>query len=383
MSFKKSNVQYIALTTGSTVILGNGSIPIPPAFGSIDTCTEYAIVGTQTLAANFIVTMPSPADNAVVDIYWRARATHGAFTVTILGETIPSDMLLRDFTMKFIALGGSFSVLETNLDLTKGGQLPADRLVNASVGTAQMTDASVTYAKMQNVGGDSMLFRNSASAGVLSELAIAAQSVIGRIAGRIVNITASVNGHVLKMTGGNIGFAQLNFNELAGTLANAQVPDREIALAKMNSTGLLASQVSDTGTTAVTSEEVLFSYTIPAGLIANTGEGVRIKVSGTTAANGHTKTIRIKVGGNTYAINGVTTSPSGKNWFAQAEVYRAGATAAVGEGSLVVDNANEGVTIDSTGITWANTNDVQVTGQNGTATVNDIVVKTVSVTLIR
>jgi hypothetical protein len=383
MSFKKSNVQYIALTTGSTVILGNGSIPIPPAFGSIDTCTEYAIVGTQTLAANFIVTMPSPADNAVVDIYWRARATHGAFTVTILGETIPSDMLLRDFTIKFIALGGSFSVLETNLDLTKGGQFPADRLVNASVGTAQMTDASVTYAKMQNVGGDSMLFRNSASAGVLSELAVAAQSVIGRIAGRIVNITASVNGHVLKMTGGNIGFSQLNFNELAGTLANAQVPDREIALAKMNSTGLLASQVSDTGTTAVTSEEVLFSYTIPAGLIANTGEGVRIKASGTTAANGHTKTIRIKVGGNTYAINGVTTSPSGENWFAQVEVYRAGATAAVGEGSLVVNDANEGVTIDSTGITWANTNDVQVTGQNGTAAVNDIVVKTVSVTLIR
>jgi len=79
----------------------------------------------------------------------------------------------------------------------------------------------------------------------------------------------------------------------------------------------------------------------------------------------------------------VTTAPSGNNWFAQVKVLRGGATAAIGEGSLVVDNAHEGIQLNATGLTWANALDVEVTGQNGTATINDIVVSFVSVQLLR
>ena len=385
MSAKQLNIQTIALTTGGTVSISNGVPANPmlsvPSFDSI--ATEYRITGTQTLASNFIVAMTSPAENTRVRFSWVADATPGAFSVQILGKTIPADYLDKAFSITLSYSGVAWITEEFNLDLIQLGVLPGDRIASASIATSQLTDKAVNYAKFQDVTAYSMLVRDAGTAGVLSSVAVAAQSIIGRVAAGFVAITASVNGTALKMTGGNIGFAQVDFNELAGTIAKPQIPDREVTLAKLDSTGLLAFQTSDTGTTAVTSEEVLFTYTIPAGLIANTGEGVRIKASGTTAANGHTKTIRIKVGGNTYALNGVTTAPSGENWFAQVEVYRAGATAAVGEGSLVVNDANEGVTIDSTGITWANTNDVQVTGQNGTATVNDIVVKTVSVTLIR
>ena len=385
MSAKQLNIQTIALTTGGTVSISNGVPANPmlsvPSFDSI--ATEYRITGTQTLASNFIVAMTSPAENTRVRFSWVADATPGAFSVQILGKTIPADYLDKAFSITLSYSGVAWITEEFNLDLIQLGVLPGDRIASASIATSQLTNKAVNYAKFQDVTAYSMLVRDAGTAGVLSSVAVAAQSIIGRVAAGFVAITASVNGTVLKMTGGNIGFAQVDFNELAGTIAKPQIPDREVTLAKLDSTGLLAFKTSDTGTTAVTSEEVLFTYTIPAGLIANTGEGVRIKASGTTAANGHTKTIRIKVGGNTYALNGVTTAPSGENWFAQVEVYRAGATAAVGEGSLVVNDADEGVTIDSTGITWANINDVQVTGQNGTATVNDIVVKTVSVTLIR
>jgi hypothetical protein len=263
--------------------------------------------------------------------------------------------------MKLIANGGLFSLLELNLDFLKGSQLPADRLVNASVNTAQMTDKAITYAKIQDVAAHSVPVRASGTSGVLANLAMAANSIIARVAGDIVNLAAATNGHVLKMTAGALGFAQLNFSELAGTIANAQIPDREVALAKMNSTGMLASLTSDVGTTAVTSEEVLFSYTIPAGLIANNGEGVCVTVAGTTAANAHTKTIKVKIGGNVYAVNSVTTAPNDKNWFAQVKVLRGGATAAIGEGSLVVDSAYEGVELNATGLTWANALDVEVT----------------------
>lgn len=385
MSVKQRNIQTIALTTGGTVTISQGTLTNPmltvPTFDDI--ATEYMVTGTQSLASNFVIAMATPADGIVIEFYWRARATIGAFGVTILGKLIPADYVLSDFNVKFVSTGGSFEVVAFNLDLTKTAQLPGNRLTNASVGTTQLTDKTVTYAKVQDVTAYSVPVRAFGTDGVLASLAMAANSIIARVAGNIVNLAVTTNGHVLKQTGGALGFSAFNFNELAGTLAKAQIPDKEISLAKMASTGMLSSQTVNTGTTAVTTEEVLFIYTIPAGLIANTGEGVNILVAGTTAANGHTKTIKVKVGGNIYATNSVTTAPNGKNWFAQIRVLRAGAAAAVGQGSLVVDNAHEGVTIDSTGLTWANALNVEVTGQNGTATINDIVVSFVSVTLIR
>lgn len=386
MSLKAKNIVGIPLTTGGTVTISNGVVsePMTDVIEIIEaSATEFTITGTQALAADFIVAMTHPAENTRVRFSWVADATPGAFSVQILGKTIPADYLDKAFSITLSYSGVAWITEEFNLDLIQLGVLPGDRIASASIATAQLTDKAVNYAKIQDMTAYSMLVRDAGTSGVISSVAVAAQSLLGRVAAGFVAITASVNGTVLKMTGGNIGFAQVNFNELAGTIANAQVPNREIALAKLDSTGSLSFQTSDTGTTAVTSEEVLFTYTIPAGLIANTGEGVRVTVSGTTAANNHVKTIKVKVGGNTYAINSVTTAPNNKIWFAQVEVYRAGATAAVGEGSLVMDSAYEGVNINSTGITWANINDVQVTGQNGTGTVNDIVVKTVSVTLIR
>lgn len=386
MSLKTKNIQEIPLTTGSTVVLSNGEVSLPLA--STDalvglSCTEYTIIGTQALIANFVITMSSPADGTVIEFYWRARCTVGAFLVSILGKTIPADYLLTDFTVKFLATGGSFEVMEFNLDLTKSAQIPGSRLTNNSVDTLQLNNEAVTYAKIQNVTAYSVPVRDAGTSGVLSSVAVPVQSVLGRIAAGFVAITAATNGHVLKMTGGNIGFGQLNFSELAGTAATSQIASKAVTLDKLDSVGYLASQYTDTGTTAVTSEETLFTYTLTGGTIDTDGDGIEIVVAGTTAANNHVKTIRVKFAGNTYSTNSVTTAPNGLDWFAQIRILRAGATAAVGKGSLVVSTNNEGIAINKAGVTWANNNDVLVTGQNGTATINDIVVSLVTVSLIR
>jgi len=239
MSLKSQNVTIIPLTAGGTISLDNGSVTLMGVTTDElieKSSVQYLIGGTQALTSNFIVAMTSPADNTVVDIYWRARATPGAFTVTILGQVIPAEYLGTDFTMKFISFGGSFALLEFNLDFTKGGQLPANRLVNASVGTAQVTDKAITYAKIQDVAAHSVPVRASGTSGVLANLAMAANSIIARVAGDIVNLAAATNGHVLKLTGGALGFAQVNFNELAGTVANTQIPNNEIAAAKLAAT---------------------------------------------------------------------------------------------------------------------------------------------------
>lgn len=386
MSTKQLNIQTIALTTGGTVNITSG-VPANPMLSvpSLDSiCTEYRITGTQALAANFIIAMTgTPAQNTRIRFVWLADATPGAFSVQILGKTIPADYLDKTFSIVMTYVGVAWTVEEFNLDLSQTGQLPGDRLVSASVATSQLTDKAVSYAKFQDVGAYSVPVRNAGTSGVLSELAVAAQSVIGRVAAGLMNITASVNGTVLKMTGGNIGFAQLDFNELAGTIANAQIPDREIALAKMDSTGLLHADYTDAATTAVTTEEVLYTYTLPAGIIANDGEGVEITASGIYAGNANDKTVRIKLGGETYATNSVTTSPNGVEWYATVQILRTGAATSRGIPLLLVGTTSEALQkVDGTP-TWANSNAIEVTGQNGTANAGDIVAHSFTVKVLR
>jgi hypothetical protein len=256
-------------------------------------------------------------------------------------------------------------------------------LVADSVGTAQLSNKAVNFAKFQDVAAYSVPLRAGATSGVLAGLAVTVNSVIGRIAGDIVNIAASTNGHVLKLTGGALGFGQLNFNELAGTLANAQVPDNEIALAKVQSTGLLASAFADVSTTAVTTEETAFSYTLPAGTLAADGKGVKITVAGETAANNHTKTINVKIAGSTVLTNSIITAPNAKKWCAEVTILRSTATTSIAAGDIVFDNAHDGVQTSKPAITWANANTITVTLQNGTLSAGDITSSLVTVGLLK
>jgi hypothetical protein len=156
-----------------------------------------------------------------------------------------------------------------------------------------------------------------------------------------------------------------------------------LGASSMPSITKIESAYSNSGTTAVTTEETLFKETLSAGLLSADGMGVRLTVYGTTAANANNKTIRLKIGGNTIVQNSTTAAPNSLQWKASMDVIRSGATSSVCWGSIVFNGVADEVDTSKPGITWANAIDVDVSGQNGTASANDIVVEMVVLELIK
>lgn len=400
MSAKQFNIETIALTTGGTVNISNGVPANPmlsvPSFDSI--CTEYAITGTQSLIANFIVAMTgTPAKNTLLKFYWTAVATPGAFSAIILGSTIPAYLLSKRFTVVSHYNGSAWTNTITP-DLNQSQGIDGDCLVDGTVSTAKIGSLAVTDTRLaSNAVTAAKIAANAVEEAKINALAvtegkIAALAVTEGKIGALAVTEAKIG--ALAVTEGKIGALAVTAAKIgAGAVEEAKIASlavtsgkigaKAVTLDKLDSVGYLASKYTDTGTTAVTSEETLFTYTLTGGTIDTDGDGIEVIVAGTTGANAHTKTIRVKFAGNTYSTNSVTTAPNGLDWFAQVRILRAGATAAVGKGSLVVSTNHEGIAISKAGVTWANNNDVLVTGQNGTANINDIVVSLVTVNLIR
>jgi len=63
-------------------------------------------------------------------------------------------------------------------------------------------------------------------------------------------------------------------------------------------TTLISSQVAVVGNGADTTEDTLFTVTIPAGTFVNVGDAIHIIARGTNAASTDTKSVRVKFGGS-------------------------------------------------------------------------------------
>jgi len=99
-----------------------------------------------------------------------------------------------------------------------------------------------------------------------------------------------------------------NCNESSQTVAclNQQV------ISNINNyVGLQSAQVGPLGTTATTAEQTMASAVIPAGLLSTSGQSVRARCSGVSAANFDNKTITAYWGTYKYAN---TISGSSANW---------------------------------------------------------------------
>lgn len=198
---------------------------------------------------------------------------------------------------------------------------------------------------------------------------------------------AEINDVAASKITGTVSNAQIASGVDAAKLTTGTLPAARIAAGSLDNTVLssitkIYTKYSATGTTAVTTEETLASTTLSAGLLSADGMGIKVEVFGTTASNVNTKTIRVKVDGNTIVSNGTTTAPNGLNWEAEMTILRSGATSSTSKGMIAFDGVADEVDTSKPGITWANAIDVAVTGQNGTASANDIVVELVVVTLI-
>jgi hypothetical protein len=86
--------------------------------------------------------------------------------------------------------------------------------------------------------------------------------------------------------------------------------------------GVGAASVASSATTA---EQILYSYTLPGGLLANAGDSVRVTCWGVDATNSDNKAQKLYFG--SAAITTATAATSNKGWRLQMTVMRQTATA--------------------------------------------------------
>jgi hypothetical protein len=155
-------------------------------------------------------------------------------------------------------------------------------------------------------------------------------------------------------------------------------------------TAYLNSFDTTSATTAVTSEEVLHSYTLPANTIAG-NRGMRVRATWTSAANANTKTFRIKLNGVTIydssAAVPTDTAPNNGRIHTDFIIQRNGNTTGKVQGVATISTTGTSPVAvgvgQLTGLNWRNDQTVEFTGQNGTASANDIVLQAVIIDAIR
>lgn len=368
-SVKITDIKDIAITTGGNLTIYAGDFTFPA--GPTDYFVQYRFTGTQTLTSDLdIVISGTPEKNTRLFISWEASATLSGNVITLFGGTVPSGFEAIDWYAVCTYDGSAWQ----NVIMPSwfaSSFITATQIASGAVTTAKILDEAVTLAKVEDLTSTYIIVGNSSNRPT-------AVAVTGDVTISNVGVTTIGASKVL-----NAMIDSMDASKLTGTVAAARIADDSLSSDKLSDIGLLDSKYSDTGTTAVTSEETLYSYTLPAGTIANDGEGISVTAYGSFAANTNTKTIEFRFAGNAYVGNAVTSAPNGVKFKAEFQVLRSGATSAVGFGDLTVGAVSQGIDNSKGGVTWANANDVVIAGQNGTAAANDIVLSMVIVEQIR
>lgn len=91
--------------------------------------------------------------------------------------------------------------------------------------------------------------------------------------------------------------------------------------------------ISGVGNGADATDDTLFSFSLPAALLASNNQAVRVRASGVFAGNGNNKTVKIFFGATAVATTGVVTN-NGTHWHAEAIVYRTAAATQLGDGLI-------------------------------------------------
>jgi len=170
----------------------------------------------------------------------------------------------------------------------------------------------------------------------------------------------------------------------AVAVAIPSLPASSISLAQMISTGLVASQIATVGTTAVITEETLFSHPIPANFIAADGQGIEVCFFGDFAPNANNKTLRVRINGVLYLSNNITAAPSGLPFFGSLIINRGAASSVIAAScDLKVGNIVQSGQAIAGLFDWTAVNTITITGQNAVASANEIRLYSVTVKVLR
>jgi hypothetical protein len=143
--------------------------------------------------------------------------------------------------------------------------------------------------------------------------------------------------------------------------------------------GVLTVNTTAVGTDAAVTEKDLWTYPLAAGFLNADGKTLRVTAQVTFANTATVKTVRFYFGTNSTTLNS-TGSPANASGVFTAVVTRTGASAQRTHAYGMIANLPQSVT--ATG-SWnqntANAITLKVTGQNGTANANDIILQEVIV----
>lgn len=168
---------------------------------------------------------------------------------------------------------------------------------------------------------------------------------------------------------------------VTGNLPNAQQMVGGTGSATPRLEGVLTTAVTSVGTDANTTEKDLWTYTLPANTLSADGRGVKITAWGSAAANANTKTWKVYFGSTVVSVR--SGAFNNVHLFSMAVVLRTGSATQTSGGSVIV-GVGTAFGVDRTAPTSDTTAaiTIKVTGQNGTASANDIVFYGATVELI-
>lgn len=225
----------------------------------------------------------------------------------------------------------------------------------------------------------------------------------GKVTGSNNTVSLEAVGFMIQGDGNNVGATQNvtiigSGNYVAAGANNVKlINTNNVAVSQSNVTYLNGTNVTDgtslldsfalsAATTAVVTEEVLHSYTL-AGHAIPAAKAVRVRASWTTATNANTKTVRIKMNGQTIydssAAVPTDTAPNNGRILAEFVIIRNGNTTGRAQGMATISTTGTSPvavgTGNVTGLDWRNDQTIEITGQNGTASANDIVLQAVTI----
>ena len=136
-----------------------------------------------------------------------------------------------------------------------------------------------------------------------------------------------------------------------------------------------ATQAPNSGT----GETDLHSFSLAASHLNVNKRAIRVRAWGSFAANGNTKTLKLKFGASgSVTLNPTTTAPNGKRFSVDALIIRTGSGAQAIYSHMVIDTAFESILRTTTTETDTNALTVKFTGQSGTAS-SDILLDVTSI----
>lgn len=135
--------------------------------------------------------------------------------------------------------------------------------------------------------------------------------------------------------------------------------------------GVIHVSTTQAATIADTNETNLWTFNVPANTLNRDGVGLRITTGGTLGANANNKTLKLYFGATQLVALSTTANASG--WRMGGIVLRTGAATQRANGDVYIGLGVLNVSQTSPAETLSGVVQLRMTGQNGTASANDIV----------